>query len=162
MRSASPAQHPQCGAHRFPQLCNLVDVQRTSSACWVQTRSPQCFIGEQVAEPGDASLIHEPSLQRRVRVGQDRFELRKGNFACIGAKSLFIRIELHTAEPSWVAQSQCATTFKVHHESFPCRIFAMTRILKTFDRINTIEFQYAGHPEAQTKRWSVLACVKQQ
>ena len=38
----------------------------------------------------------------------------------------------------------------------------MTRILKTVDRVNAIEFQHTRHAEAQTERWSVLARIKQQ
>ena len=87
--------------------------------------------------------------------------MRKGNIARIGAKSLFVGIKLHSAESTWVAQSQCAATIEVNNESFPCGIFAVTRILKTFDCINTIEFQHASHAKAQTKRWSLVACVEQ-
>jgi hypothetical protein len=161
MRSASPAQHPQCGAHRFPQLCNLISVQRTSSSSWVQARSPQRFIGKQVAEPGDAGLVHEPSLQWRVAIGQDRRELRERNIARIRAESLFVGIKFHSPKSTRISQSQCATTVEVHNESFPRRIFAMTRILKAIDGVDSVKFQDSCHSKTKSKRWAVIACVEQ-
>ncbi|CAB4611707.1 unannotated protein [freshwater metagenome] len=83
------------------------------------------------------------------------------NIARIGAKSFFVGIEFHSPETTRISQSQCAATIEVHNKSFPRGIFAMTRILKAIDRINTVKLQHASHPEAQPKRRSIITGVEQ-
>jgi hypothetical protein len=88
--------------------------------------------------------------------------LRERNIARVGPKALFVGIKLHSPESTRISQSQSATTIEVNNESFPRGIFAMTRILKAIDGVDSIEFQDTCHPKTKSKRWAIIARVEQQ
>lgn len=88
--------------------------------------------------------------------------MRERNIARVGPEALFVGIKLHSPESTRISQSQCATTIEVNNESFPRRIFAMTRILKAIDGVDSVKFQHTCHPKTKSKRWAIIARVEQQ
>ncbi len=74
----------------------------------VDAGPPQHLVAEQVAEPGDARLVHEHGLDRRSAPGDDRPQLGQRQVERVGTEAVFVGIELHRAQPARVAQVEAA------------------------------------------------------
>ena len=91
---------------RCSALALVVGVDVDGGACRVDAGPPQRLVDEQVAEAGDAALVHEHRLDRRGRAAERVVELRERERQRVGTEPGLVGIELDRAEPARVAQHE--------------------------------------------------------
>ena len=99
----------------------------------IEPGPPQQLVGEQVAETGQARLVHQPGLQRSAAPAQDAAELGGTDIARVGAQAFLVGIELHAAEASRVLHPQGPAAVEVHGEALPRRVSTVARVLQLVD-----------------------------
>ena len=119
MRAPASSQHSHGRADRPVERADLVVVEPTGSSGRVETGAPQRLVGEQVAETGKTSLIHEPRLERCVRAIEHHPQLRERERGRVDTESSFIGIEFDTSETARVAQSARVRTATARASSRP-------------------------------------------
>ena len=94
----------------------------------IDTRAPQCFVDEEVAQPGDARLVHEDGLDRRGPCTEGAVQLLETERERVGAEARLVGFDLDRAEPSRVAQEEVAAVGKVHAKAMPRSDSAVARV----------------------------------
>ena len=80
------------------------------------------FVDEQVAEPGDARLVHQHGLDRRGARARARGRAARAvSVSASGPRRDLVGIELDRAEPARVAEHERAAVGEVHAEAMPLR-----------------------------------------
>ena len=83
----------------------LVVGERVGGSGRVDAGPPQRLVAQQVAEAGDARLVHDHGLDRRPAARRRRARsCARVSVERVGAEAVLVGIELHRAEPARVAQ----------------------------------------------------------
>ena len=119
--ATAPAEHAQRVADRAVQP--LARRRRSSvdrRPRRVDAGAPQRLVDEQVAEPGDARLVHEHRLDRRACARRARGRARASvSVERVGTEPRLVGIELDRAEPARVAEHERAAVGEAHAEAVP-------------------------------------------
>ena len=102
---------PVCDPPRRPSTRSVVRIARCSVAALVgvdvdrrprriDAGPPQRLVDEQVAESGDARLVHQHGLDRRGARAERVVELRERERERVGTEPRLVGIELDRAEPA--------------------------------------------------------------
>ena len=94
-------------------------VEVVGGASGIDAGPPERLVAEQVAEAGDARLVHEHRLHRRPAPGGDRAQLREREHERVGTEAVLVGIELDRAEAARVAQVHGAAVGERHAEAVP-------------------------------------------
>ena len=120
-RRAGRARAACCGS-RGAAACVRRDRCRPAGAAGSMPGAPQRFVDEQIAEPGDARLVHEHRLDRRACAASSAWSsCASGERERVGTETRLVGIELDRAEPARVAQHERAAVGEVHAEAMPRR-----------------------------------------
>ena len=84
-------------------------VERSGRPGRVEAGSPQDLVGQQVADAGDAGLVEQSGLQRRPAGVERVAQLPEGQVHGVEPEAGLVRVQLHPAESSGVADDQLAT-----------------------------------------------------
>src|SRR5690606_19235168 len=116
---ASPAELVERLVDRIVQRAQLIGVERSRGPGRVEARAPQRLVGEQVAEPGKARLVHQPRLQRGGRSVEQGGELLRGHGHRVDTEPRLVRVEEHAAKSPWIADRQRAAVREREPEPLP-------------------------------------------
>ena len=113
---------------------------------------PERLVGEQVAEPRDARLVHQHRLHRRSAARHDVVEPRTGERERVGTEAALVGVELDRAEPARVAQRQRAAVGEPHAEAVPGRVLPVARVEKRVSGGLAVDDHPSAHPEVESER----------
>ena len=125
VRAAPLPQHPQGGPDRCVEASDLVVAQRVRGPGRIDACPPERLVGEQIAEAGDARLVHQHGLHRRGASGDHRREVGTGERHGIGTEAVLVGIELHRAEAARVTQVERPAVGEAQPEPTPRRLVAV-------------------------------------
>src|SRR5438552_7781853 len=118
----------------------------------IDTRAPQCFVDEEVAQPGDARLVHEDGLDRRGPCTEGAVQLLETERERVGAEARLVGFDLDRAEPSRVAQEEVAAVGKVHAKAMPRSDSAVARVDEWIAGFFVVDEHASAHAEVHTDR----------
>lgn len=112
----------------FVQTAGFSCGKPIGAAPRAQPRMPERFVRVDVAQPGDARLVHEQELQRPPGFPQERLQRFRGEFpresvhteAAQGGRVFCPREPLHTAQMAPVHETQRARGEVESHIHVPC------------------------------------------
>ena len=154
MRTTAPGELTQGLAHRTSQLGNVISDKRSGGTSRIESGPPQDFVGQQVSQTGQSTLVHESRFQWRFAVGEDRREFPEGHLGCVRTQCCLIRIKFDATEPPGVAHTQRSPVIEMQDETLPLRVATMTRIFECVDGVMPVDIKHPRHPESKTKRGS--------
>src|SRR6478672_1991830 len=108
VRTPPLPEDPQVVPDGPVQALHLVVGQFVGGPGRVDAGPPQRLVAQQVAEAGDAGLVHDHGLDRRPALGADGAELRQREVEGVWAEPVLIGVKLHRAESARVAQEHGA------------------------------------------------------
>ena len=118
MGSASPQEDLEGRANRMRKDFHLLRRHLIGDPGRSYRALPENFVGEQIADSGDAVLLKQSSLQRSLRSSECRRQLGSRNRRDIGSES-FQRIEIDAAEPPRVDHFKLRTVGEAKGKSHP-------------------------------------------
>ena len=153
---------PVCEPPRFPRMRSVSRMARckrlTSSSprSWrgtgrIDAGPPEGLVAQQVAEAGDARLVHDHRLHRRPAPGGDGAQLRQGEVEGVGTETVLVGIELDRAEPARIADEHRATVGERHPEAVPRGIGLVAGVAKRIAGGFVVDQHAAAHAEVQAE-----------
>src|SRR5579862_2509459 len=119
VRTTAPEQDTERPAQMSVQAPHLRIRQRAGRAPRDQAGAPQRLVGDEVAYPRDARLVHESSLQGGGAAGQLVAKLRQGDGERVRTESAFVRVEAHAAEQARVSHHHAPAVAEAKGETVP-------------------------------------------
>ena len=118
------------------------------------------LVDEQVAEPGDAVLVHEHRLDRRRSLPERVVELRERQRHRVGTEPALVGVELDRAEPARIAQHEVAAVGEVHAEAMPLRDAPVARVEQRVAGLLVVDEHAAAHAEVHAEAHVGVAGVQ--
>ncbi len=153
---------PVCDPPRLPRIRRVSRIARcrrftssSASSCGgpggVDAGPPQRLVAQQVAEAGDARLVHEHGLDRRPALGADRAQLGQREVERVGAEPVLVGVELDCAEAARVAQEHGAAVGERHAEAVPRGIGLVARVEERVAGGFVVDEHTSAHAEVQAE-----------
>src|SRR5581483_7780721 len=97
------------------QARNLGWRERARGARRVESGAPEHLVGDEVAEPGDTPLVHQPC----GAVGESGAKLGGRDRRGVKTEPRLVWVQLDTTEPARVVDAEVAAVVKAHREPVP-------------------------------------------
>ena len=139
-----------------------MDVSDPAGARRVETGSPQHLVDDEVADAGDAGLVHQPSLQRRrllsSTVSRSRFDrsMRRGRGA------ILVGVELDPPQAPRIAHAEVTAVVEAQREAVPRFQSSIARVDEIVHADDPVEQQPPAHAEAKARSPGRRGRIEQQ
>src|SRR5438067_5356008 len=146
VRAAPAIERPQHRADRLVQHTPLIGVDGRGGPDGIDARAPQHFVGEQIAETGNAVLIHEHGLDRRGPQIERPVELGERKGHRIGPEAALVGVELDGTEPARVTHHEVAAVGEADTEAVPARHAPIARVDQRIACFLVVDEHATTHP----------------
>src|SRR5450759_1046182 len=150
--AASSPQDPEGGADRPGEASLFGSVEGRGGSGGVDPGPPEDLVDEEVAEPGDSSLVHQGGLDRGSTVPDRGSQLGRVDGEGVDAEAVLVGIELDRAEPARVAEDESASVAELDGEAVPGRVLPVAGVEEGLAGGRPVDEHPAGHPEVQAQR----------
>jgi hypothetical protein len=115
----------------------------------VESGAVEDLVGDEVAHPGEAGLVHQAGLQRRRAAGQGGAQLGRAHSSGIHPEGGLVGVERHPTQPPWVPDPELAALGEPEHQAVPRRHVPHAGVLELVHPRHPVHEQATRHPEAQ-------------
>ena len=135
-------------------------VEAAGRAGRVEARLEEGLVDDQIPEPGDLRLVHEPGLQGHTALAEDLPEAGQREADGVGAEPVRRGVEFGAAEAAGVAHPQVSAVGEADDEPVPGLDLPVGGVLQVVDAGGAVDEEPAGHAEPQSEDGSVVAGVE--
>src|SRR5207248_1742775 len=158
--TAPSGEGPQRGADGVVEALQLGVVEAAGRPGGVEARLEEGFVDDQVSEPGDLRLVHEPGLEGDAALAEHLPQTGRREPDGVGPELVRLGVELGTAEAAGIAQPQVAAVGEADDEPVPRLDLPVGGVLEVVDAGGAVDEEPAGHAEPQSEDGPVVAGVE--
>jgi phosphatidylglycerol:prolipoprotein diacylglycerol transferase len=151
MGAAPPDELGEGGADAPRQSPDLGPLEGSGRASGVEPGPPQGLVDQQVAEAGQASLVHEPGLERGAGPVEDGGQLGGPDRGGVGTEAVLGRVEAHPTQAAGVGDLELASAGEPEDQPLPGGVGTAGGVDELIDAGDTVEEQATGHAEAKAE-----------